>query len=432
MKIIIIILLAAGSLFAQSADVPVFKIADIGDMGENNTDQMLVADLINWLNPDIIKTNGDNIYGVTSRHNTYDSVIKKYYPAYYSPDPAKNKFFPCIGNHDLDEFPPGNNGEFRWAYALSYTSYFALPNNERYYSINTSIFNPKSSIKLISFNSDFGGIQTYCGGWQKVFEPGGIDSASVQAGWVRNELITSAEKFNIIQMHYPPIFSFGSLYYNNIIVNCVTKFDTVNFRIDTLFKMINWVANEPGVSLITAGHNHLFEAVGSKLMINGLGGGLKVTDTSSFTYRCPGSRKLYTAQFGCGLINEYSDSLQYLFINVDRDTVWRQTIYPLRSVKVKAFFSDFDDFDEKDENSANKNRTDTLRVYLRNENSPHNIIDSSAKVLNQNGEGVFYFANSRMGERYFLSLKHKGSVETISTSTVMISDTTAVYDFTTQ
>lgn len=76
-------------------------------------------------------------------------------------------------------------------------------------------------------------------------------------------------------------------------------------------------------------------------------------------------------------------------------------------------------------------RQDTVRVYLRSSSAPYNIADSSKQILNNTGKGDFFFPNIASGTNYYLTLKHRNSVETWSASGQWInfsSDTTS-YDF---
>ena len=78
-------------------------------------------------------------------------------------------------------------------------------------------------------------------------------------------------------------------------------------------------------------------------------------------------------------------------------------------------------------------RSDTVRVYLRTSSAPYNIVDSSKQILNNVGIGEFFFTNVSQGVNYFLTVKHRNSIETWSANgnwIVFNSDTTS-YNFTT-
>lgn len=76
-------------------------------------------------------------------------------------------------------------------------------------------------------------------------------------------------------------------------------------------------------------------------------------------------------------------------------------------------------------------RADTVKVYLRTAVSPYSIVDSSKQELNNTGKGDFFFPNVTSGTNYYLSLKHRNSIETWSASGqwITFNSDTASYDF---
>ncbi|HMS64759.1 MAG TPA: choice-of-anchor B family protein [Ignavibacteria bacterium] len=65
-------------------------------------------------------------------------------------------------------------------------------------------------------------------------------------------------------------------------------------------------------------------------------------------------------------------------------------------------------------NSNKMNIKDTVTAYLRNVNSPYNIIDSSKEVVNDISlTGNFKFSNALSG-KYYIAVKHRNSIETWS------------------
>ncbi len=81
--------------------------------------------------------------------------------------------------------------------------------------------------------------------------------------------------------------------------------------------------------------------------------------------------------------------------------------------------------------TSNKMIKDTVRVYLRNVNSPFLTIDSSKSVLDSTGKGMFSFYNAANGIPYYIVVKHRNSIETWSASGQSFSSNTLSYDFTT-
>jgi len=76
-------------------------------------------------------------------------------------------------------------------------------------------------------------------------------------------------------------------------------------------------------------------------------------------------------------------------------------------------------------------RADTVKVILRTTSAPYSIVDSSKQVLNNTGKGEFFFPNVTSGTNYYLSLKHRNSIETWSASGqwITFNSDTASYDF---
>ncbi len=77
-------------------------------------------------------------------------------------------------------------------------------------------------------------------------------------------------------------------------------------------------------------------------------------------------------------------------------------------------------------------RQDTVKVFVRSSTSPYSIIDSSKQVLNNVGYGEFFFTNLQTGVNYYISVKHRNSIDTWSASGswISFSSDTASYNFT--
>jgi len=72
---------------------------------------------------------------------------------------------------------------------------------------------------------------------------------------------------------------------------------------------------------------------------------------------------------------------------------------------------------------------DTVRVYLRNTNSPYSFVDSAISVLDSTGYGRFNFPNAVNGTLYYIVIKHRNSIETWSNQGKMFSGFQLSYDF---
>ncbi len=246
------------------------KFAIIGDFGLASSNEAAVADLVKSWNPDYIVSLGDNNYEL-GESITIDTNIGLYYHDYIYPYTGRygtgadsNRFFPCIGNHDINT----NNGE-------AYYQYFTLPGNERYYDY------VKGNIHFFVLNSNPN-------------EADGIDSSSIQAVWLKNKLQNSTSKWNVVYFHHPPYCSDAGLGSQTI---------------------MQWTFKKWGADVVLAGHSHVYErllADGIPYFVNGVGG----RNLHSFNQiPLPESRFRYNSDYGAMLCNEYSDSLTFLFYN---------------------------------------------------------------------------------------------------------------------
>lgn len=75
--------------------------------------------------------------------------------------------------------------------------------------------------------------------------------------------------------------------------------------------------------------------------------------------------------------------------------------------------------------------SDTITVYLKNVSPPFNVVDSAQCVLAQNGNGTLHFSNPANKIPYYITVKHRNSIETWSSGAVTFSSNNLSYDFTT-
>ncbi len=73
--------------------------------------------------------------------------------------------------------------------------------------------------------------------------------------------------------------------------------------------------------------------------------------------------------------------------------------------------------------------SDTVRVYLRNSISPYPVVDSSIALLDLSGNGFYSFNNIINGVNYYISIKHRNSIETWSKTTPTFTDNMLTYNF---
>ena len=246
------------------------SFAVIGDFGLAGSNELAIANLVKSWNPDFIITTGDNNYEL-GQSSTIDANIGQYYHDYiypysgnYGAGADSIRFFPSLGNHDLDT----DNG-------APYLQYFSLPGNERYYDY------VKGNIHFFVLNSD-------------LREVNGVDSSSIQALWLKNKLQNSTSKWNVVYYHHPPYCSerdHGSQVY------------------------MQWPFKSWGADIVLSGHSHVYERLivdSFPYIVNGVGGkSLHPFDPLPL----PETVVRYNADYGAMLCNEYSDTLSFRFYN---------------------------------------------------------------------------------------------------------------------
>lgn len=189
--------------------------AIIGDYGTGATIETRVANRVHSWNPDLVLTVGDNNYPSGARSTINKNIVRDY-GRYISPDPTENRFYPSLGNHDY--------GTRR---ATPYIEFFALPGNERWYSLSR------------------GGVTFWI-----------VDSvkySSEQRDWLQSGIGASEACFDVVLFHHPP-FSSGK-HGGNVMMQ------------------EDWPAW--GAELIITGHDHDYERLevdGLTYIVNGLGG----------------------------------------------------------------------------------------------------------------------------------------------------------------
>ena len=88
---------ATGTSGVAPAAVTPVTFAIIGDFGVNDANEQAVADIVAAHNVDFVITVGDNIYSSSN----YATFVGTYYGSFIGLTPKK--FFPALGNHDLDD-----------------------------------------------------------------------------------------------------------------------------------------------------------------------------------------------------------------------------------------------------------------------------------------------------------------------------------------
>jgi|GEM_PF-1092067 len=267
------------------------EIAVIGDFGNDGAGSVGVAAMINDWAPYAIVTLGDNNYGDEGEMEEFQEFVGGYYCDFiYNPDAPEefqcngmaadleeNRFFPALGNHDID-YDPDN-----------YYDYFTLPGNEEYYS------------------QVIGAVEFF------ILNTSGSYSADLdepdheQAIWLEEALSNSDATWKIVCAHHPP-YSTGR--HSN-------------------FTDIQWPFEAWGADAYMSGHNHIYERI-HKLsepnmvyFVNGVGGhGLdecgekpldegEEEDEENFENHC------YDEQYGAMLLTVNNTTLTFEFYSMD-------------------------------------------------------------------------------------------------------------------
>lgn len=149
-----------------------------------------------------------------------------------------------------------------------------------------------------------------------------------------------------------------------------------------------------------------------------------------------GIRQTSSANIGMSVQNEFPvRTKSFFYSSPDTSNTWkdfstaglnyRLYISPRKNIDLKLIL-----FIEGFYNSfLNSMVSDTVKIYLRNSTSPFSIKDSSKSFISSNGTGTFYFSNADVNTFYYLSLRHRNSIETWSSQTVLFSEASLSYNF---
>lgn len=247
---------------------PGVRFAVIGDFGLEGEPEAAVAGLVASWAPDFVVTVGDNNYPGGSAE-TIDRNIGQYYSQFiapykgaFGPGADTNRFWPTLGNHDWGS-----------GYPEPYLSYFTLPGNGRYYTVE------RGPVALFALDSMPG-------------EPDGISADSAQAAWLREALAASPAPWKVVVFHHAP---YSSGHHGSS-------------------EWMRWPFAEWGARLVLTGHDHTYERVelgGVTYIVNGLGGGARYA--RGFT-GLEGSQIFFNADHGAMLFEGDAASLHGRFV----------------------------------------------------------------------------------------------------------------------
>lgn len=247
---------------------PATRFAVIGDFGLAGEPAAAVAGLVASWAPDFVVSAGDNNYP-DGRAETIDTNIGQYYSQFiapysgqFGPGAAENRFWPVLGNHD-------------WVvgYPEPYLTYFSLPGNGRYYSLQ------RGPVGLFAVDSMPG-------------EPDGWHGDSLQAAWLQAELAASTARWKVVVFHHAP---FSSGHHGSA-------------------DWMRWPFAAWGASLVLSGHDHTYERVqldGITYVVNGLGGGARYARGFSAV---EGSQLFFNADHGAMLVEADGAALRARFV----------------------------------------------------------------------------------------------------------------------
>jgi len=261
-------------LAAHAAGAAVTQFAVIGDYGQSSN-TATVAARVKASNPDFICTVGDNTYSTTVSTANWDSAVGQYYApymklpsssAYAAQGSATNRFYSVMGNHDWDV---GNS-------AASYTSYFSLPGNERYYTFT------QGNVQFFMLSSD-------------PRETDGVTVGSTQYNWFTSQIAQSTARWQVVMFHHP--------------------FQTSNSSHAPTTYM-NWGFENMGVDMVMSGHNHFMERLsygGIPWFVQGAGG------RSHYSIGTPAANSMFrnTADYGFSMVTATESTLTHQFMRAD-------------------------------------------------------------------------------------------------------------------
>jgi predicted phosphodiesterase len=203
----------------QPADSRI-HLAVIGDYGRSGEASAAVARLVQARDPDFVITTGDNNYP-HGEAKTIDRNIGALYARFihpyrgiYGSGAERNRFFPTLGNHDLQTDD-----------ARPYLEYFTLPGDERHYDFRAG------SAHFFALESD---ARSYDGLW----------SGSRQRRWLAARLAGSPDTcWRLAYFHHPPYASTGK--------------EVTGMR---------WPFAKWGIDVVLSGHAHVYE----RLQVDGV------------------------------------------------------------------------------------------------------------------------------------------------------------------
>lgn len=285
-QIILLVLCATASIVTQSAFGDTVRFAAIGDFGANSSAERRVSALVKSWTPDFIISLGDNSY-----HNLQGDFMSQdvgdHYGEYVTADLATNRFWPSLGNHDIEGDDEGRN----------YLRYFTLPpepGQEWYYEF------ARGPIRFFVLNS--------------ATERDGRRFTTRQGKWLKAALAGAKEPIKLVYFHHAP-FSSGHEHGSN--------------------ELMWWPFKDWGATAVLAGHEHHYEHIlkrGFHYFTNGLGGDSPYTRWKKTVlgsirrYPDPAKGEVRNVKHGAMLIEADERQVTLRFITTDEVEIESVTI----------------------------------------------------------------------------------------------------------
>ena len=285
-QFLLIAFCAATVFIAGPTHADTVRFAAVGDFGNNSDEERQVATLVKSWTPDFIISLGDNSY-----HNLEGDFMARdvgdYYGEYVTADIATNRFWPSLGNHDVEGEGQGRN----------YLRYFTLPpepGQEWYYEF------ARGPVRFFVLNS--------------ATERDGRRFTTRQGKWLKGALSGATEPIKLVYFHHPP-FSSGGKHGST--------------------KLMWWPFKDWGATAVLAGHEHHYEHIvkrGFHYFTNGLGGDSpyrrwKETVLGSVRrYPDPAKDEVSTVKHGAMLIEADNQQVTLRFITTDNVEIESVTI----------------------------------------------------------------------------------------------------------
>jgi hypothetical protein len=246
--------LTINNVFSQT------QFAVIGDYGDDNNNELAVANMVKSWNVDFIITLGDNTYNDDLDNDVgkyYQEFIYPYYGVHGDGSPTgTNRFYPSLGNHDDSPLQ-------------DYLDYFTLPGNELYFDF------VEDNIHFFVINTE--------------------SNLSSQENWLESQTLncsTNHLHWKIVYYH-KPAYSSGS--HGN-------------------HSDVQWDYIGMGVHAVFAGHDHNYERLivgGLVYFVNGSGGKSLRNVGNPISY----SEFIYDDQHGAQLVTIVGTEMLIEFYN---------------------------------------------------------------------------------------------------------------------